>query len=59
MDTVTTEEELEAVDTLLSLGEVLDTMPEDDDNSQLMPVGAPTNVIDVAPVPGEIRTNKC
>ena len=51
VDTVTTEEELEAVDTLLSLGEVLDTMPEDDDNSQLMPVGAPTNVIDVAPVP--------
>ena len=39
-------EELEIADALLSLGSI-----EDDDNSQLMPVGALTNIIDAAPVP--------
>ena len=51
VDPVGTEEELEVADALLSLGEVWDDTLEDDDNSQLMPVGAPSNIIDVAPVP--------
>ena len=46
-----TEEELEAADILLSLGEVRDDMLDDDENAQLMPIGLPTNVIDAAPVP--------
>ena len=51
VDPVSTEEELDAIDALLSLGEVRDNVLEDDDNAELMPVGAPTNNIDVAPVP--------
>ena len=51
VDPISTEEELEIADTLLSLGEVRNNTIEDDDNSQLMPVGAPTNIIDAAPVP--------
>ena len=51
VDPVSTEEELEIADTLLSLGEVRDNTIEDDDNSQLMPVGALTIIIDAAPVP--------
>ena len=45
------EEELEVADALLSLGEVQDNTLEDDDNSQLMLVGAPSNIVDAAPVP--------
>ena len=51
VDPVSTEEELDAIDALLSLGEVRDNTLEDDDNAELMPVGAPTNIIDAAPVP--------
>ena len=51
VDPVSTEEELDAIDALLSLGEVCDNTLEDDDNAELMPVGAPTNIIDAAPVP--------
>ena len=51
VDPVSMEEELEITDTLLSLGEVRDNTIEDDDNSQLMPVGALTNIMDAAPVP--------
>ena len=41
---------MDVADTLLSLGEVWDNTLEDDDNSQLMPVGAPSNIVDAAPV---------
>ena len=51
VDPGSTEEELDAIDALLSLGEVRDNTLEDDDNVELMPVGAPTNIIDAAPVP--------
>ena len=51
VDPGSTEEELDAIDALLSLGEVRDNTLEDDDNAELMPVGAPTNIIDAAPVP--------
>ena len=51
VDPNTTEEELEAADALLSLEEAHDTAIEDNDNALLMPIGAPTNVIDAAPVP--------
>ena len=51
VDPVSTEEELEAADILLSLGEVCNNMLDEEENSQLMPIGIPTNVIDAAPVP--------
>ena len=44
-------EELEIADALLSLGEVRDDTINDDDNAQLMPVGAPTSITDAVPVP--------
>ena len=50
-DPVSTEEELDAIDALLSLSEVCDNTLEDDDNADLMPVGLPTNIVDAAPVP--------
>ena len=50
------EEELDAVDTLLSLGEIRDDTLDEDDNSQLMPVGAPTDIIDAVPV--EVRLDQ-
>ena len=50
VDPVSMEEELEVADALLSLGEVHDDTLEDDDNSQLMPVGAPSQIVDAAPV---------
>ena len=50
-DPVSTEEELDAIDALLSLSEVRDNTLEDDDNADLMPVGLPTNIVDAAPVP--------
>ena len=50
-DTENTEDELDAVDALLSLGDTHDTTIEEDDNAALMPIGAPTNVVDAAPVP--------
>ena len=51
VDPVSTEEELDAIDALLSLSEVHDNTLEDDDNADLMPVGVPTNIVDAAPVP--------
>ena len=51
VDPVSTEEELEAADALLSLGEVHDDTLDEDDKAQLMPVGVPTNIVDMAPVP--------
>ena len=50
-DPVSTEEELEAANILLSLDDVRDDTLDDDENSRLMPVGVPSNVIDVAHVP--------
>ena len=50
-DPVSTEEELDAIDALLSLSEVRDNALEEDDNADLMPVGLPTNIMDAAPVP--------
>ena len=49
-DTENTEDELDAVDTLLSLGYTQDTTIEEDDNAALMPIGGPTNIVDAAPV---------
>ena len=51
VETVNTGEELEIADALLSLGEVRDDTIDDDDNAQLMPVGAPTGITDAVPVP--------
>ena len=50
-DPVSTEEEMDAIDALLSLGDVHEDTLDIDDNTQLMPVGAPTNIVDAAPVP--------
>ena len=51
VDPVSTEEELDAIDALLSLGEVCDDTLDENNNAELMPVGAPTNIIDAVPVP--------
>ena len=49
---VSTEEEIDAAETLLSLGEVRDdTLDNDDENTVLMPIGGPTATVDVAPEP--------
>ena len=50
-DPVSTEEEMDAIDALLSLGNVCEDTLDEDDNAQLMPVGAPSNIVDAAPVP--------
>ena len=50
-DPVSTEEEMDAIDALLSLGDVREDTLDEDDNAQLMPVGAPSNIVDAAPVP--------
>ena len=49
-DPVSTEEEMDAIDALLSLGDVHEDTLNEDDNAQLMPIGAPSNIVDVAPV---------
>ena len=47
-----TVEDLEAANTLLSLGDSLeDTLEEDDDNALLMPIGGANNLEDIAPEP--------
>ena len=51
LETVNTGEELEIADALLSLGEVRDDTIDEDDNAQLMPIGAPTGITDAVPVP--------
>ena len=49
---VSTEEEIDAAETLLSLGEVRDdTLDNDDENAVLMPIGGPNVTVDVAPEP--------
>ena len=49
---VSTEEERDAAETLLSLGEVRDdTLDDDDENAMLMPIGGPNTAVDVAPEP--------
>ena len=49
---VSTEEERDAAETLLSLGEARDdTLDDDDENAMLMPIGGPNPVVDVAPEP--------
>ena len=49
---VSTEEEIDAAETLLSLGEVRDdTLDHDDENAVLMPIGGPNVTVDVAPEP--------
>ena len=49
---VSTEEEIDAAETLLSLGEVRDdTLNNDDENAVLMPIGGPTATVHVAPEP--------
>ena len=49
---VSTEEEMDAAETLLSLGEVRDdTLGDDDENAMLMPIGGPNIAVDVAPEP--------
>ena len=50
-DPVSTEEEMDTIDALLSLGDVHEDTLDEDDNAQLMPVGARTNIVDAAPVP--------
>ena len=51
--TVTTEEDLATADTLLSLIEPRDDTQNEgeDDNSQLMPIGGTSNVVNTVPVP--------
>ena len=49
--TQSTEEELEAADILLSLGDPRDDTLDGDENAQLMPIGGPSNVVDANPVP--------
>ena len=47
-----TVEDLEAANTLLSLGDSLeDTLEEDNDNALLMPIGGASNLEDIAPEP--------
>ena len=48
---MSTEEELDTIDALLSFGDVCDDTLNEDDNAQLMPVGTLTNIVDAAPVP--------
>ena len=49
---VSTEEEIDPAETLLSLGEVRDdTLDHDDENAVLMPIGGPNVTVDVAPEP--------
>ena len=51
VETVNTGEELEIAVALLSLGEVRDDNIDDNDNAQLMPVGALTGITYAVPVP--------
>ena len=49
-NTTSTEEELEAASTLLSLGDTRDdTLDEEDENALLMPIGGVNILVDVAP----------
>ena len=48
---VSTEEEIDAAEALLSLGEVRDDTLDNDENAMLMPIGGPNPTVDVAPEP--------
>ena len=48
---ISTEEEMDAVAALLSLGEIRDDTLEDDDNAELMPIGGRNVAVDAAPEP--------
>ena len=48
---ISTEEEMDALAALLSLGEVRDDTLEDDNNAQLMPIGGLNVAVDAAPEP--------
>ena len=48
---ISTEEEMDAVAALLSLGEIRDDTLEDDDNAELMPIGGRNVTVDAAPEP--------
>ena len=48
---MSTEEEIDAIDALLSLGDVREDTLNENNNVQLMLVGAPTNIVDATPVP--------
>ena len=50
-DTENTEGEIDAIDALLSLGDTCENLIDDQDNAALMPIGAPTGIVDAAPVP--------
>ena len=50
-DTENTEGEIDAIDALLSLGDTHENLLDEDDNAALMPIGAPTGIVDAAPVP--------
>ena len=51
-NTTSTEEELKAASMLLSLGDTRDdTLDEDDENAQLMPIGGVNIPVDIAPQP--------
>ena len=50
-DTENTEEEIDAFDALLSLGDTHDNPLDEDDNAALMPISAPTGIVDAAPLP--------
>ena len=41
LEAVSTEEEIDAAEALLSLGEVRDNTIDDDENATLMPIGGP------------------
>ena len=58
VDTENTEDELDAVDALLSLGDTQDPTIEEDDNAALMPIGGPTNIVDAAPIQILYGSNK-
>ena len=50
--TISTEEEMDAAAALLSLGEVRDdTLDDDNDNAELMPIGGQNVPVDIAPQP--------
>ena len=52
VNTVSTEEDLKAASTLLSLGDTRDdTLDDDDKNAQLMPIGGINVPVDIAPEP--------
>ena len=50
-ETENTEEEIDTIDAVLRLGDPHDNLIDEYDNAALMPIGAPTGIVDAAPVP--------